>query len=121
MKRAIFFIILGVVFTAGCVQTQQIYSWGTYSTTLYNYKKAPTDENLVAHKQNLLNIIQESENQDKRVPPGVCCEYGYLLYKDGNADEGTKFMKMEVQMYPESKVFIQHLLKPSGKEKEKEL
>ena len=102
-------LLAGVfVFLVGCA-TERLYYWGNYSQSLYKYKKSPTLENAEAHKKVLLNIIEESEKQNKRVPPGVCCEYGYILSKEGKTKEALYYFELEEKHYPESKVFVGRL------------
>jgi len=101
------------VFTllAGCItpHNRPTYIWQNYSSSLYNLKKTPTDTNLKNHKELLLNIIEESKKENCRVPPGVYCEYGYLLLKDGQKEEALRYFDLEEQTYPESKIFIKNL------------
>lgn len=105
MKRILLlFIFLG--FVTGCTTQKPLYYWGNYSSSLYKYKKAPTEENLKAHKAVLQKIIDESNNMSLRVPPGVCCEYGYLLLIEGKQEEAMRYFELEEKTYPESKPFL---------------
>jgi len=45
------------------------------------------------------------------VQPGICAEYGYLLIKQGKREEGLQLLKKEIELYPESKVFITRIIK----------
>lgn len=109
--RKIYFLLLVCTFYffVGCASQRAMYYWGTYSNSLYDYKKHPNDENLSKHKQSLLIIIEKSNARGMRVPPGVYCEYGYILMKEGNNQEANKYYELEEQTYPESKFFIQNL------------
>ena len=105
MKRSVFlFLLFGFLF--GCATQKPLYYWGNYSSSLYKYKKAPTEENLKAHKATLLKIIDESNNLNLRVPPGVCCGYGYLLLREGKQEEAMQYFELEEKTYPESKPFL---------------
>jgi len=44
-------------------------------------------------------------------PPGVNAEYGYLLVKAGQKEEGLTLLKQEVALYPESEKFISRIIK----------
>ena len=44
-------------------------------------------------------------------PPGVCADYGYLLLMNGKTDEGKALLEQETVLYPESKKFIDRILK----------
>lgn len=111
MKKVGCFLMLTALFLGGCaVQTPMyMYYWDGYSQSLYNLKKHETAESLEAHKKTLLGIIQASGEKGLKAPPGVCCEYGYLLVKEGKQEEGMKYIAMEEQAYPESQVFIERL------------
>lgn len=120
MKKVNILIVLVAValLSFGCATGQKpIYSWGGYSSTLYAYKKAPSEETMKAHKEALLSIMDESKKENLRVPPGVYCEYGYILLKEGKKDEAMRFLNLERETYPESAVFIERLI---SKTKEKE-
>lgn len=80
--------------------------WGNYSSTLYDYKKNPDDKTLEAHKKELLSVIEISAKKNKVVPPGVNAEYGYILLKNGQENEGFEYLAKEIELYPESSVFI---------------
>ena len=101
-------LVILVIFISGCA-TQKMYYWENYSKSLYDYKKDPSDKTLAEHKQVLLNIIQLSQENNVRVPPGVCCEYAYILIKEEKNDEAMKYLAMEEQAYPESRPFIARL------------
>ena len=106
-----FWLILLVVcwLISACAKPPVTYYWGDYSATLYDAKKSPTAETLQKHKDALVQIIQESNRQSLRVPPGVYAEYGYLLLKEGNTTEGVKYLDLEAETYPESKAFIERV------------
>jgi hypothetical protein len=107
MKKLLI-IFLVVFLTWGCAK-QQLYNWERYPFSLYKYKKDPSGENLQKHKEMLVAIMENSKEKDLRVPPGVYCEYGFILLKDGKKDEALKYFDLEEKTYPESGVFMQNL------------
>jgi hypothetical protein len=110
MKKVLYILLfLTTYFFVGCATQKPMYFWGNYSSSLYAYKKTPNEENLLKHKKELLKIIEESKARGLRVPPGVYCEYGYILMKEGKNEEALKYYELEEQTYPESTIFIQHL------------
>lgn len=117
MSRIHIILFLILSFIVGCA-TEPLYYWGNYSQTLYKYKKSPKEETLAAHKVCLVNIIEESNKRNKKIPPGVCCEYGYILLKEGRTDQALYYFEMEEKNYPESKVFIDRLRKFTATNKE---
>lgn len=99
-------MIPGAIVLHGCGPKNQMYAWGNYSKTLYHCKKNPTDANIEIHRKELIRIIADSSKQNKRVPPGVCAEYAYILMKEGNYEEAGKYLEMEEKEYPESQQFV---------------
>jgi hypothetical protein len=110
MRRLALIASAACVLLSACATARPIpYNWGDYSSSLYRLKKDSSDENLQAHKQVLVKIIQGSDGQTLRVPPGVYAEYGYILVKEGKTEEGMKYLDLEAQTFPESKVFIERV------------
>lgn len=111
MKRSLLLFLVSVfALLAGCAsQNRPQYVWKDYSSSLYYIKKTPSEESLKYHKDLLLTIIEESKTGNVRVPPGVYCEYGYILLKEGKKQEAFGYFDLEERTYPESKVFIRNL------------
>jgi hypothetical protein len=102
-------VLFMIVLLSGCAQHQKLYSWEDYSTTLYRMKKNPCNETQQAHMAELKKIIDSSKETSMRVPPGVYCEYGYLLMIQGRKDDAMQYFVLEKQTYPESATFITNL------------
>lgn len=109
MKQIYIIFLVIIFFSLPSCAKKQLYNWRHYSDTLYAYKKTPDDKNIHKHKQELLEIIEKSEAKGRKVPPGIYCEYGYILMNEGNTKEALKYYDMEEQTYPESQVLIQML------------
>ena len=108
MKPLLFLLLLFLF--AGCVTVAPVdYYYGNYSNTLYRSKKLSTPESLEMHRNTLEDIIQKSENKGRRVPPGIYCEYAYILSKEGNP-EADRYFSLEVETYPESERFVTFVL-----------
>ncbi len=107
MKKTGLLILLLFIFLVGCATQKPLYYWGDYSSSLYKYKKVPNEENLKTHKVVLVNIIEESNKMNLKVPPGVHCEYGYLLLKEGKKEEAMYYFDLEEKIYPESRQFLE--------------
>ena len=99
-------IVLPLIFVGCGPSAKGTFYWGNYSSTLYDYKKNPDEKTLEAHKKELLSIMEISATKNKIVPPGVNAEYGYLLLKNGQENEGFEYLAKEIELYPESSVFI---------------
>lgn len=109
MKKILFAALLIMSITS-CA-TKRMYSWYDYENTAYEYSKTRTDE----LKEKLLKQYKKiTENQNGTrgvVPPGLCAEYGYLLYTTGKEEEGLNFLKEEIKLYPESEIYISRIIK----------
>lgn len=82
-----------------------MYYYGSYSRAVYHAKKDGTQASALKYKEALREIITTSEKRGLRVPPGIYCEYGYLLAREGDAT-ADKYFNLEVQTYPESSRFV---------------
>jgi hypothetical protein len=107
-------VLLAVIVMAGmtgcATVTEAGYYWGNYSKTLYAYSKAPSDETLTAHKTELERIIEESNKRNLKVPPGIHAELGYLEALRGQDALAKAHYENEIQLYPESRVFLERLM-----------
>ena len=102
--------LLGLLLLAGCAPQQQMYYWGDYSESLYSLKKNPSEESMAKHVGTLEAIIQNSQELDKRVPPGIYGELGYYLARQGNPKKAEKYFLKEEEVYPESKKLMTDLI-----------
>ena len=107
-RRALLALAICALLPA-CATRPIPYNWNQYSSSLYSLRKDPTDQKLEAHKQVLIQIIQGSSDKSLRVPPGICAEYGYILVKEGKVAEGVKYLDLEAQLFPESKILIDRI------------
>ena len=107
-RITVFLLCFACLFFTSCT-TSALFYWGNYSQTSYNMKKNPDEKHREAHKKELLAIMEKSEKKKLKVPPGIYCEYGYLMHQDGNNDDALKYFELEETAYPESKTFTQRL------------
>ena len=113
MKNILLFIVfLLIISSIGCAP-KRMYYWGNYSDTLYAYKQNSNDETLLKHMQELNKIVEESNKYYKRVPPGVYGELGYLSFKSNKTKEAIEYFNFEKQLYPESTILMDRLIKKS--------
>ncbi len=99
-------VIVLVTITGCSPSSSTTYYWGNYSSSLYDYKKAPDEKTLAAHVTQLVKIIEQADKKGKKVPPGIHAEYGYFLLKEGKEQEGMEHLDKEISLYPESLTFI---------------
>lgn len=113
MKKYILIVsFITVVLATACTpQKKTLYTWGNYDSVSYNYIKTETDENLDKLLASYEGLIENQKGLRKEVPPGVCADYGFLLYKKGKKAEALAMLKKEVTLYPESATFINRIIK----------
>jgi hypothetical protein len=104
---ALFFLLL-----ASCVSVpKSLYIWGNYQEQTYAYIKDATDKSLEELLNTYQTLVEKQQGSRKTVPPGICADYGYLLYKQGKTQEGLALLEKEIVLYPEATVFISRIIK----------
>ena len=91
-----------------CATTNLKYNWGRYDPSLYGYYKDPAKVGELS--QALDAIIRSADTNHAKVPPGIYAEYGYLLLQRGKSQEAVAQFKQEQAHWPESKVFMDHMI-----------
>lgn len=102
-------VAAGAATLMGCATTTQKYNWGKYDPALYGYYKNPTK--LVELKETLAAIVKSADQNKAMVPPGIYAEYGYLQLQSGNSAEAVTMFEQEETRWPESKVFMDRMIK----------
>lgn len=110
MKKVIFISII-LLLLASCTTKKPLYSWGKYEITSYNYLKNSDEESIQQLIENYQQIIEKQKGTRNTIPPGVCADYGFLLLQEGKTKEGKELLMKEIVLYPESKIFINRILK----------
>lgn len=108
-----------------------------YESLLYNNYHTQSPESICALLCQYEYMVTHPGGQRGVVPPGICAEYGYLLlspdtqtafishatkkqkeiigtsgdYGMSFREKGMKMLQKEMELYPESTVFIQPLIK----------
>lgn len=95
---------------SACGMQRSLYSWHAYNGRLYNYVDKRSPKSLEALVGEYEKIIERQSGLRKMPPPGICAEYGYLLLQKGEKEKGLAMLELEIQHYPESKVFIQRII-----------
>lgn len=104
-----------VILISGCAP--KMYKWNGYDDALYKYYKNPNEREAFVNKIN--SIITEGEKADL-VPPGVYAEYGYLHYEEGKYAEAIKYFQKEYDKWPESRIFMQKMIRNANLALEKQ-
>jgi len=90
----------------GC-GAKALYDWGPYEESLQ--ASYVTHDDATAWSA-LEATIASAERAGHRVPPGVCAEYGFLLYKRGRRDAAIQYFEREARLFPESKPLMDRLV-----------
>lgn len=93
---------------SGCATRTEMYDWGNYDPSLYAYYKDPTKVTDLA--QALAAVINAAANNKAMVPPGIYAEYGYIQLEQGKNPQAIELFKQEESHWPESKVFMDHMI-----------
>jgi hypothetical protein len=104
--------ILAIALLYGCAAPPKpMYYWGEYSQSLYSLKKNSNAETADSHLKVLDDIMLKSKEMDLKVPPGICAEYGYYMLSAGKKEEAKKMFQTEKDIYPESTVLMDRMIK----------
>ncbi len=102
--------LLATAFLNGCSTPKSLYYYGQYNSAVYSYFKA--DEVSIDEQISLLeSIIQTAAAKNKAVAPGIHAHLGMLYFEAGNPGLGTQHFEQEQRLFPESKQYIDFLLK----------
>jgi hypothetical protein len=98
----------------GCA-TPTHYAWGSYDDTLYSHYKNPQEREKFV--ENLKKVLLESEQDGRKVPPGINAEYGYALYEEGQYTEAVVYFQKERDLWPESRVLMEKMIRNAQRQK----
>jgi hypothetical protein len=104
-----------IILLSSCAPPNTLYTWGkkkySYHKTSYNYLKVSDDESISNLKLSYLQIIQKQRGTRNAVPPGIYADYGFLLVSNNETEKGIDMLNKEMELYPESSIFITRILK----------
>jgi hypothetical protein len=123
MPRLFKFIILAIcaLSVSACLPAKQFY-WGSYEESLFSRQQHAGAGGEGEAATMLLATINEAQANNGKVGPGIHADYGYLLFKQGKADEAIAELQKESALYPESKPLMETMVSRihGRKDKEKE-
>ena len=142
----LFIITFSLVVILSSCGTTTMYYWGgssfsdnmtKYEKVTYDYYKYRSPESICEMIETYHDIIVKCKDNEKMIPPGICAELGYILLNPENAtyfDEyatrsqkkmmegiifyeyGKELLEKEIELYPESRQFIEPILKRMSSE-----
>jgi hypothetical protein len=104
-KYLLLFIVVGLFY--GC--NKEMYSYYNYDDATYFYSKSSETKDYKKLLKSYQKIVEKPKGKTKKVPPGACVDYGYLLLLKGDTVQAKNYFDKETVIYPESKTYVQHL------------
>ncbi len=111
--KNIFFLSLSIMglIISGCSTKKPMYEYANYSETYYQLKQNGDAESTAKWKTSLEESIEKSNARAIRVPPGIYANLGYLYLKVNDTEKAISYFNAEKDLYPESRVFMENLIK----------
>lgn len=110
MKKLIVLAVTALI-VVSCQISKPLYNWEKYDRDSYTYLKKNDDKSAEKLIKTYDKIIKKQHRTRQVVPPGIYADYGLLLIERERVDEGKKMLEKEIELYPESKIFIDRILK----------
>jgi len=115
MKKTIILAFLSIllIIMSGCaVKPKTLYTYGNYSDSYYASKRDLSSESALALQKSIEYAIEHAdESISGRVAPGMYANLGYIYLKSGNTAKAIESFKKEESIYPESKHFMDRMIK----------
>ena len=102
----IFCCFIFIHILTGCVP-QEIFYWGDYEKSLY---ERYMENNSAQAELYLQSSLDEAIRENRRVPPGLYADYGFILYQRGDKNAAIAYFDKERQLYPESNALMTKLI-----------
>ena len=94
---------------AACDRFTPVYERTAGGDGLVSIEVSPT----LAH--DTAATILEAEQLGQKVPPGICAEFGYALFEEGQAAESLPWFQREKETWPESTVLMDKMIRNAGR------
>lgn len=114
MKKIV--IIAALLGLTGCATNNGLYEWGGYDNLLYQSYKEPAGAQ--QNMQALAAHIGALEKGGKRVAPGLHADLGTMLLQAGDKAGALSNFRRERELWPESAVVMDAMIKNLEAKKE---
>lgn len=111
MKKIMIIALICVIAASCSTGPKPMYSWYDYDDDTYAYLKKGDKESLEDLIETYEKIIATQKGTRKTVPPGIYADYGFVLIQAKKTEEGKKMLMMESELYPESSVFVNSVIR----------
>lgn len=109
-KLVLILVCVLTYFLQSCVTRSTLYSWQNYESVTISAMNAGDKHRAKRLSQYKKLIADQKAGLRKMPPPGIFLEYGYELAMSGEIQEGIRMMKQEIHNYPESRIFVEHII-----------
>lgn len=109
-KNIMLCLLAASALLAGCTAApQSLYQWDAYQPSVYQYYQPDNkiDEQVSALEESL----EKAKARNRAVAPGVHAHLGLLYANSGREQQAFEQFAIEKQLFPESAVFMDFLLK----------
>jgi hypothetical protein len=111
MKKNILIFLSAVLFVSCSTTQKPLYSWWNYADANYNFLKKNDEKSTSKLIEMYEKIIKKQKGTRNVVPPGVYADYGFILIQANKNELGKTMLLKEIELYPESRIFIDRILK----------
>ena len=97
----------------GCTTTPStsLYSWGSYPQQNYLMYSQPEKATPSAQLAKLEAEIERAKGKNLAVPPGLYAHLGLMYFQENQPIKAAEYFQLERQVYPESTVMMDRILK----------
>jgi len=113
VTRRVVPLLIAAALAAGCGH-QSLYRWGHYEDLLHAMWVEPGSADPVTQVARLREDVERAAAEGRGVPPGVWAHLGYLHWLQGNTDAAQEALVRERELFPESAVFVDGMLRRLG-------
>lgn len=99
------------LFLISCSAPKTLYSWEKYDSNSYSYLKKSDEKSTEKLIETYQKMIKKQNGTRHMVPPGLYADYGFVLIQNNRIEEGKTMLQQEIDLYPESKIFIDRIFK----------
>lgn len=97
---------LSISLLSGC-GSKELHYWGDYEDSLY---ERYVENNPEQARKYLQETLEDAQDGNQRVAPGLYADYGFMLYQRGDKNQAIEFFEKEKQLYPESQALMTKLI-----------
>lgn len=109
MKNIIFLLLITSLLASCSANKKSLYTWNKYENSGYKYVKNNNESTTNGLIEEYKKIINNQKGTRGMVPPGIYADYGFVLIQTNRVEEGKLMLQKEIELYPESKIFIKKI------------